>query len=92
MNIINGLLKTNKKASMYANELAGEFFMCEVNPGYHAKKEIKKAVAGVKCIETAKALAVKFNGAFDYVDLEDVLINLIGESEYDKFADENDLA
>tara|TARA_R110000822_G_scaffold147071_3_gene286129 strand:+ start:3538 stop:3861 length:324 start_codon:yes stop_codon:yes gene_type:complete len=91
MNVLKMLLETDSKASAVASIVADELFSDRINPRCHGEQAVKDAVKGIKCVETAKKLAIKFDGQFDLVDMEDILCELMGDDAYFEFVEEHDL-
>ena len=91
MNVLKMLLETDSNARGVVLIIEDEFFSGEANPEYHAEKAVKDAVKGIKCVETAKKLAIKFECQFDLVDMEDILCDLMGDDAYFEFTEKHNL-
>ena len=91
MNLINIFLESEFTAQKTVSIIADDAFGAEINPDYCAKREIRKQITLITDVEIAKKLAIKYDGRFDIVDVEDVLCNLMGEDAYIEFAEENNL-
>ena len=65
-----------------------------LNVEHHHEMEnaVNELISKTDNVEQLKALAVKTSGMREFFGLEDRLIDLMGEDDYDDFADEHGLS